>query len=424
MSEREGKAHDIVLWGATGFEGRLVADYLVAHGPGDLRLALAGRNRDKLEGVRNELAARMPRAGAIPILVGDAHDERAVAGIVSNARVVCTTVGPYGKYGRHIVSACARLGVDYCDLAGEVPFMRETIDLHDAVARGSGARIVHACGYDSIPSDLGVYLVARHLKSEHGLGLSEDHAYFGEQQGGLSGGTVASMLHGIDESRRDPKLRELVLDPYALVPNRATDRGPEAPDQRRPEYSEDLGRWTAPFIMAIVNTRVVRRSNALLGGYGPGFRYLESMSLSKGAKGWAAAGAITAGLGALSGALSFAPSRKMLELFLPSPGEGPSQATRDGGFFVTRHLGTSEPDQAGRRQRVLATVRGISDPGYGETAKMLGESALCLARDSIAVEGGVTTPAVSMGLCLVDRLRAAGMTWNVAPFSGRHSLEQ
>ncbi len=416
MSERSGKAHDIVLWGASGFVGRLVAEYLVGHGPGDLRLALAGRNRDKLEAVRNEIATRLPRAGAIPILVGDSHDERAVAAIVSNARVVCTTVGPYGKYGRQIVAACARLGVDYCDLAGEVPFMRETIDLHDTTARASGARIVHACGFDSIPSDLGAYLVAHHLKSEHGLGLSEDRAYFGEQKGGLSGGTVDSMLHGIAESRRDPKLRELACDPYALVPNRTTDRGPEAPDQRRPEYSEDLATWTAPFIMAMVNTRVVRRSNMLLGGYGPSFRYLESMSMPKGLRGWAAAGGITAGLGALSGALSFAPTRKLLELVLPSPGEGPSKATRDAGFFVARHIATSEPDAAGRRQRVLATVRGTSDPGYGETAKMVGESALCLARDAIRVEGGVTTPAVSMGLHLVDRLRAAGMTWDVAPF--------
>jgi short subunit dehydrogenase-like uncharacterized protein len=409
--------HDIVLWGASGFTGRLVAEYLLLHGPPDLRLALAGRNRAKLEAVRDELARRSDRVRELPILIGDAGDEASVAAIVSSARVVCTTVGPYAKYGQAMVAACARLGVHYCDLTGEVAFMRQTIDRHQETARASGARIVHACGFDSIPSDLGVFLVAHHLRQEHGVGLARDDAYFGESKGAFSGGTIDTMLVAVKEMKSDAQARRLAGDPYALVPDREADRGPSSPDQRKVAYSEDLGRWTAPFLMAAVNTRVVRRSNVLLGGYGAGFRYSETMSTGRGAKGMLAAQAITAALGGFFGALWFAPTRAVVARFLPSPGDGPSQARRDAGFFVTRHVGTSEPDANGQRHRVLLTIEGTSDPGYGETAKMIGEAALCLARDPLPSAGGVTTPAVAMGMHLVDRLRAAGMTWKVEPFT-------
>jgi short subunit dehydrogenase-like uncharacterized protein len=416
MKQHEGRPFDIVLWGASGFTGRLVAEYLIRHAPHDLRLALAGRNGGKLEALRAELSSSLPRAAHLPILIADARDAVALGEIVGRTRVVCTTVGPYAKYGRELVAACARLGVHSCDLAGEVPFMRETIDLHDAEARGSGARIVNACGYDSVPSDLGVFLAARFVRDTYGLGLAEDHGYFGAQKGGLSGGTAASLLHGMEQAAADPLLRELAADPYALLPNRALDRGPAAPDQTRPEYSADLGRWTAPFIMAIVNTRVVRRSNALLGGYGSGFRYQESMSMPKGAAGRVAASALSAALTALYGALAWAPTRQLLEHALPSPGQGPSKAQREAGYFVTRHIASSEPDKAGRRFRVLVTVRGTSDPGYAETAKMLGESALCLACDPLTSPAGVSTPAAAMGSWLIERLQRAGMAWEVQPF--------
>jgi len=416
MKQHEDKPHDIVLWGASGFTGRLVAEYLVRHAPNGLRLALAGRNRGKLEALRTELSRSLPRAAQLPILIADARDAAALGDIVGGARVVCSTVGPYAKYGRELVAACARLGVHSCDLAGEVPFIRETIDRHDAEARGSGARIVNACGYDSVPSDLGAFLAARFVRDTYGLGLVEDHGYFGPQKGALSGGTAASLLHGVEQAADDPLLRELAADPYALLPNRALDRGPAAPDQTRPEYSADLGRWTAPFIMAIVNTRVVRRSNALLGGYGPGFRYQESMSLPKGAKGRVAASSVSAALALLYGALAWAPTRKLLERALPSPGQGPSQAQREAGHFVARHIASSEPDTAGRRRRVLVTVRGTSDPGYAETAKMLGESALSLACDPLTSAAGVSTPAAAMGSWLIERLQRAGMTWDVQAF--------
>ncbi len=408
--------HDVVLFGATGFTGRLVADYLVRSGPESLRLALAGRSQDKLEAVRRELATHTPRASSLPLLLGDAHDAAAVEHIASRAAVVCTTVGPYARYGHDIVAACARQGTDYCDLTGEVPFMRASIDANDAAARASGARIVHACGFDSIPSDLGVLLVADEMRRTRGLGLASDHAYFGEQKGAFSGGTVDSMMEMAKQASRSRDVRRLLADPYALVPDRQTDRGPRAPDPQGPVYSRDLGRWTAPFLMATVNTRVVRRSNVLLGGYGPDFVYGESMSMPRGPKGLVAASALTAAIGAALVGLAVAPTRALLARILPSPGDGPTKAQRDAGYFVTRHLATSEPDAEGRRHRLLATVRGTSDPGYGETAKMLGESALCLAFDELPHAGGVTTPAASLGLRLIERLRAAGMTWQVEPF--------
>ena len=419
MGSRLDRAHDVVLFGATGFTGRLVAEYLVLHGPPSLRLALAGRSRDKLEAARRDLAVHSPRATELPLLLGDARDQVAVEAMASSARVVCTTVGPYSKYGAALVAACARVGTDYCDLTGEVPFMRETIDRHDATAKTSGARIVHACGFDSIPSDLGVFLAAHHLRETHDVGLAHDHGYFGESKGGFSGGTVDSALYMMEQAAHDRSLRRLLADPYALVPDRTKDRGAKVRDQTRPMYSEELGRWTAPFLMASVNTRVVRRSNALLGGYGRDFRYAESMTMARGAKGFLAATAFTAALGALFGALSVPPARKLIARALPSPGEGPDKAKRDAGYFVTRHVATSDADEKGRTHRVLVTVRGTSDPGYGETAKMLGESALCLALDPLPDgragdhAGGVTTPAASMGMRLVERLRTAGMEWNI-----------
>lgn len=413
MTDRAARAHDIVLFGATGFTGRLVADYLVAHGPDDLKLALAGRNRQKLEQVRAELARDRPRATELPILVADAHDAGAIDEVVRDARVVCTTVGPYAKYGRTLVAACAKLGTDYCDLAGEVAFMRETIDRHQPTAEATGARIVHACGFDSIPSDLGVFVLADWMKREHGLGLASDHAYFGETKGGFSGGTVESMKGFLDGAKEDREVLRLAGDPYALVPDRKRDRGPDAPDQRGPAWSEDLRTWTAPFVMAAVNTRVVRRSNVLLGGYGAGFRYEESMSLPKGPKGFAAAVGVTGAMVGFFAALSFPPTRRLLDRRLPQPGEGPSKAERDAGYFVTRHVATSEPGTDGRSIRAMLTIRGHADPGYGETAKMLGEAALCLAKDELPAKGGVTTPAAAMGMKLVDRLKKAGESWDV-----------
>jgi short subunit dehydrogenase-like uncharacterized protein len=411
MSER---TFDIVLFGATGFTGKLVAEYLLLHGPRHVKWALAGRSRAKLEAVRDELAALEPRAASLALLVADTNDEASLEDLATAARVVCTTVGPYMKYGRTLASACARHGAHYCDLTGEVPFMRESIDRNDTRARESGARIVHACGYDSIPSDLGVLMVHDHAKRAWGEELAWVKMFAGETSGGVSGGTIATMLELLAAAKRDKAMRRLLGNPYALDPREEGGaRRPEGSDVRGVRWDEDLRMWTGPFVMASTNTRVVRRSNALLDhAYGRAFRYSEAMSFGPGPKGFAMATAATAGLAAFFLAASAKPMRELLErTLLPSPGEGPSKAVRDKGFFVVRHIAETT---GGRR--VQARIEGKSDPGYGESAKMLGESALCLALDEAALpkRAGVLTPATAMGMPLVERLRAAKMVFDVS----------
>ncbi|MEO6418155.1 MAG: saccharopine dehydrogenase NADP-binding domain-containing protein [Polyangiaceae bacterium] len=407
------RPYDLVLFGATGFTGKLVAEYLVAHAPAGVRWALAGRSLPKLEAVRRDLSRVSPSAANLPILLGDSDDAHSMETLAKQSRVVCTTVGPYMKYGRALVSACADSGTHYCDLTGEVPFMRDTIDRCHARAKETGARIVHTCGFDSIPSDLGVRMIHEHAKSL-GKKLAWVRFYAGESKGGVSGGTIASMLELIQLAKKDPKIRRVMGNPYALDPDPT--RGPDGGDQLGVRFDDDMQMWTGPFVMAAVNTRVVRRSNALLGhAYGPSFRYSEQMTFGKGPKGFLMASALSAGLVGFMGAASLSPTRKLLErTVLPAPGEGPSKEARDNGFFVIRFLAETEAD-GGAPIRISARVEGKSDPGYGETAKMLSQSALCLALDEdvLPAGGGVLTPATSMGMILVDRLRAAAMVFEV-----------
>ncbi len=414
---RAQRAHDIVLWGATGFTGRLVAEYLVQHYGvgGGLSWALAGRNRAKLHQVREALAELDPAARDLPILVGDATDAASLAPLVAGTRVLLTTVGPYALHGKEMVAACAEHGTDYCDLTGETQFVREMIDLHHARAKETGARIVNCCGFDSIPSDLGVLVLQDAMRTRHGSRCAQVKFFMGEMKGSASGGTIASALNIMAEVKKNPKLRRLLGDPYALVTDRdRSERGPDRGDQHGVAWDEDMKRWTGPFVMAAINTRIVRRSNSLLGwAWGKDFRYSEVMSFAAGPKGWLGAAGLSAGLAAFVIAASFAPTRKLLERRLPGPGEGPSKERRDSGFFVTRLLGIGEAKNGTPAPRLLATVRGQSDPGYGETAKMISEAAVCLAKDDLAVAGGLLTPASAMGLRLVERLRKAGMTFAV-----------
>ncbi len=412
MAERP---YEIILFGATGFTGKLVAEYLVKHAPADLRWALAGRGREKLEAVRAGLAREDARAASLPILLGDSQDQASMDALAKATQVVCTTVGPYIKYGHALAAACANHGTHYCDLTGEVPFMREVIDRHHARARETGARIVHTCGFDSIPSDLGVLVIHERAKAL-GKKLAWVRFFAGETKGGFSGGTVASILALIDAAKRDPGMRRILRDPYALDPDPKA-AGPDGPDQLGVRFDPDLGMWTGPFVMAAVNTRVVRRSNALLGhAYGPSFRYSEAMSFGKGPKGFVTASAVSAGLIAFLAAASLRPTRRLLEkTVLPGSGEGPSKEAREAGYFRIRFVAETEAD-GGVPVRITGRIEGKSDPGYGETAKMLSESALCLARDgtSLAPGGGVLTPASAMGMRLVERLRSAGMVFEAS----------
>ena len=396
---------DLVLFGATGFTGQLVAEYLVKKRPG-VRWALAGRSQGKLERVRDALAAIDPAARELPIVVGDSLDRAAMDAIARRARVVCTTVGPYARYGGPLVAACAANGTHYCDLTGETPFIRTTIDQHHARAVDTGARIVHCCGFDSIPSDLGVLMLHDAL-AKRGDRLSEAHARVVQAKGGMSGGTIASMMN-VAENVRDPAVRRSLGDPYALDPE-GSPRGRDRRDSMAPGRDADTGHFTGPFVMAAINTRIVRRSNALSGyAYGSDFRYDEAMDTGVGPAGFARALAVSLGTTGGMALLALPATRKLISRFLPAPGEGPSKEARERGRFRIEIRAKSL-----RGDRLTGIVAGKLDPGYGQTSVMLGESALSLAEDTLSSGGGILTPAVAMGMTLVERLRAAGMTFSI-----------
>ncbi|MHA7283089.1 saccharopine dehydrogenase family protein [Arthrobacter sp. TMS2-4] len=401
------RAHDLVLYGATGFVGELIAAYLATHAPVDLRIALAGRSTARLEAVRSRLPAA---ARTWPLVEADSEDAGSLAAMATSTRVLFTTVGPYAKYGLPVVEACARAGTHYGDLTGEVLFVREAIDRCDALARTSGTRIVHSCGYDSVPSDLAVLLLHQAAEAD-GAGDLTEVQLVATAKGGISGGTLDSMRGQLDGMRSTPALRSLVADPYALSPDRT-----QEPDTKQPADMAFVGRsesglWTAPFIMAAANTRIVRRSNALQGwAYGRSLRYGEVMGVARGPVGAVLAAATTLGLGAFAGAMAFRPTRRLLDRVLPAPGTGPSAGTRRNGWFrsqVTAHT------EKGHRYRAVAA--GPGDPGYAATAVMAGETALALALDGdrLPPRSGSLTPATALGEVLVERLRAAGHTYEV-----------
>jgi short subunit dehydrogenase-like uncharacterized protein len=397
---------DVVVYGATGYVGALVAEHLAQRAPEGTRIALAGRSRERLEQVRASLGTT---ATDWPLLVADISDADEIGRLAARTTAVATTVGPYATYGMPMAAACARAGTHYADLTGEVSFIREVIDALDGVATDSGARIVNACGFDSIPSDLGM-LVLHDAVQEAGAGdLERATLVVTVLRGGVSGGTLASMKGHIDELRHNPEFRKLVRDPYSLSPHRSAepDLGHQG-DVGRVRRDMELGGWTAPFLMAGFNTRVVRRSNALLGHkYGKALRYREVLGFDGGAGGFAKATAAAAATAGLAAGLALPPARRLLDRKLPSPGEGPSAAARaKGRFEVKIHGRTTAGD------RFLSTVAAQGDPGYAATAVMMGEAVLALALDGDALPkaAGVLTPATGIGHPLVDRLRAAGFT--------------
>jgi short subunit dehydrogenase-like uncharacterized protein len=393
---------DVVLLGASGFTGRLVAAYLLSqYGvDGELRWAMAGRNRAKLESVRSDLQGDAPEH-EIPLLLADTNDADALAELAQKTRVICTTVGPYALYGSKVVEACARHGTHYCDLTGEVHWMRDMIDRFQAAAATSGARIVHTCGFDSIPSDLGVLFLQQAMLDRHGVAAQHIKYRVANVRGGMSGGTIASMINMLEQADKDPALGKLIADPYALNP-KDTPRGKDGPDQTHAEFDTDFERWTLPFAMAAINTRVVRRSNALLNfRYGEDFAYDEAI-LAPARQGALVSKLAAAAMSAGTASLTVAPIRALATRLLPSPGEGPSLKQRENGFYDIL-LHAKHPLNA--EQDMRARVTGDRDPGYGSTAKMLGESAVCLARDEHSVAGGFWTPASAMGAQLIQRLQ-------------------
>ncbi len=400
MSTRE---HDVVLHGATGFVGRLTAKHLAAYA-GPTRVALSGRSRDKLEALRAELGVDWP------LIVADAGDAGSMTALAKSSTAVATTVGPYAKYGMPLVQACATAGTSYADLTGEVLFVRDSAaGAHDTAVR-TGARIVHAAGFDSIPSDLGVQLLHEQVTADGEGTLGDTVLLAVSMKGGVSGGTIDSLRTQLDVVKADRSLRKVVADPYALSTDRSVEHESAADkDVMIPTRDPLLGHWVAPFVMAAYNTRIVRRSNALLDhAYGPNFHYREVMSVGRSPLAPVLAGGVTAGLGALVAGMALPPTRALLDRVLPKPGTGPSPKAQEAGHFrveITTQTSTGA--------RYVATVAAKGDPGYAATAVMLGESALCLGTDPLTSPGGVLTPAVAMGSRLADRLRARGFELSV-----------
>lgn len=391
-----GRRHDLVLFGATGFTGRLVADYLASQAP--KRWAIAGRNADKLAAL----------GLSVPTVIVDAMDPTACAAVAKRTRVVCTTVGPYTKYGAALVAACADAGTHYCDLTGEVNFMRATIDAHHERAKQTGAKIVHTCGFDSIPSDLGTWATQQAFKARFGRYARKVSAFYGEQSGGLSGGTAASGF-AIADAMSDPAVRRVMRNPYALDPD------PDGPhprvDNRQVGWDPFLKMFFVPFFMAATNSPVVRRGHALAGHpWGTDFTYREVMSTPGNARGAVMAATITAGLAGLSTAMKRPWLREQLKKRAPKPGEGPSKEQRERGHWKVRFVAEDGDDKL-----LFVVADPAGDPGYKSTAKMLGESALCLAYDELPDIAGVLTPSVAMDGMLLERLVRAGLVFDARP---------
>ena len=382
---------DIVVYGATGFTGKLVAEYLAAHYKGDanLKWAMAGRSKDKLAAVRDEIGA--PKD--LPLIVADASDPASLKAMVEQTRSVITTVGPYMLYGNELLAACVAAGVDYFDLCGEPTWMRKKIEQHEAAAKKSGSRIMFSCGYDSLPFELGVFCAQEEAKKAFGAAAPRVKGRVREMKGTFSGGTAASMRALFEAAARDQSLVALLKNPFSLTPGF---EGPKQPPGNRPVYDEELKTWTAPFVMANINTRNVHRSNLLLGHpYGKDFVYDEMVITGPGEQGEAMAKKVMAGNNKLSGN------------DVPKPGEGPSKEERESGHYDLLFVAIA-PD--GRQAR--AVVKGDRDPGYGSTSKMISECAVCLLRDASDVPGGIWTPGAAMQHRLIKRLEAnAGITF-------------
>ena len=394
------RAYDVVLLGASSFVGRYTARHLASAAPEGVRIALAGRSRERVNTVRDELGVDWP------VLEVDTSDEPGVAELVESTAVVATTVGPYLRYGRAVVDACARAGTSYADLAGESAFVAQSIaDNHD-VAGSTGARIVHSCGFDSVPSDLGLGLA--HAAAGGGP-IVEAVLRVRSLRGGISGGTIDSMRQQLLEAEQDPSLRRVMADPYSLTPGRSTRLPYNSP--RGVVKDKASGSWQAPFVMGSYNQQIVQRTNYLTDwSYGQLMRYREVVDTGSGTRGSIVARAIGGAGAALFAGMSFGPTRALLDRALPSPGEGPKpQAIENGriAILVDVYPVTGEPARA--------TFFAPFDPGYGGTAVMLGESALSLALDDLPEHAGVLTPMVAMGDALAARLRSHDFTIDAGP---------
>lgn len=402
MAKKQAKKkYDVVVWGATGFTGKWVAKHLFDHySKGGLKWAIAGRNADKLNDVRDFIG---DSSSSIDGLIADSADEPLLLELVQSTKVIISTVGPYAYYGSLLVKLCAESGTHYVDLCGEVPWMREMIDAHQESAKKSGAKIVHSCGFDSVPSDMGVYFTQQQAAKAFHKPLDSVRYQLIKAKGGVSGGTIASMMNIVKLAVKDKSVRRLLANPYALNPDPSF-KGPDKGDQMSAKFSKVIDKWTAPFVMAGINTRIVRRSNALLDfSYGENFRYSEVMVTGKGVGGYASAKAISGGVKTMMVTSVTGLGRKFLGLFLPAQGDGPKVDPLNPGFYHIQFNGQNEDGD-----KLVTKLLGDGDPGYGSTSKMLAESAVCLALDPLTTGGGFWTPASALGDAYLQRLQEKG----------------
>ncbi|EAT11579.1 saccharopine dehydrogenase [Bermanella marisrubri] len=399
--------YDIIIFGATSFVGDILTGYMhKTYGTnGEIKWAMAGRSESKLQAIKSKHGAQ-----DVPHFIADASNEEQLKTLADKARVIVSTVGPYALYGEPLVKVCVESGTDYCDLTGEVQWYKRMVDKYEAKAKETGARIVHCSGFDSIPSDLGVYFTQQQAQKTFGEMCHQIDMRVAKLKGGASGGTVASMMNIAKEAAKDPKLRKELQNPYSICPS---DHGFKTRQHNvgGAEFDENVDGWIGPFVMAAVNTRVVHRSNVLQDkAYGQDFKYSEAMMMGKGKKGEKRAKSMGRMLKWFMIFAAIAPTRWLLEKFVPKPGEGPSPKEQEEGMFDMRFYG-----QTPSGKKIIAKVVGDRDPGYGSTAKMLGQAAVCLAninKDEKA--GGFWTPASIYQDDLIERLQAkSGLTFEV-----------
>ena len=402
------RAYDLIVYGASGFTGRLVAEHLLGtYGAiGEIKWAMAGRNTGKLAEVRDLIGG----PSSLPLIAADASDPASLKAMAENAQVMISTVGPYQLYGEGLVAACAAAGTDYVDLCGEPAWMAAMIRKYGDVAKASGARIVFSCGFDSIPFDLGVFFLEQQARAKFAGPAARVRGRVRKMKGDFSGGTAASLIATVEAAAREPSIRKTLSDPFALTPGFV---GAAQPSGSEVVEDTAAGSWVAPFMMAMINTKAVHRSNQLLNyAYGPDFVYDEMMMTGPGPAGEKRARALARREAVQNALIGFSPTRALIRRFvLPKPGQGPSKAARDAGFYDLLFIGETSD---GRSLRV--TVKGDKDPGYGSTSKMIAESGICLAHDVShdAAGGGFWTTASAMGELLIGRLQAkAGITFTL-----------
>jgi len=409
INQVSNKPYDLIVFGATSFVGQILTRYLVETigANGDVSWAIASRSATKLSSLKDSLGTA---ASELPVLIADSHDEASLQALCDQTGVIISTVGPYALYGELLIKACAESGTDYTDLTGEAHWIEQMKDKYNQAAKASGARIVNCCGFDSIPSDMGVFVMQQQAQAQFGHPMPHAKLRVKAMKGGASGGTIASMIEGLKAAKADPALRKKMANPYLLCgsDHQYTNR---ALSVSSPQFDQDFNCWIAPFIMEAINSRVVLHSNALLDmAYGKDFSYSEGMLTGKGLKGRIGAILSTVGFGLAGVCLYFSPTRALLEkCVLPAPGEGPSPEAQLNGYFDVRVHGRDD-----QGNQLTVKVTGDRDPGYGSTAKMLGQAGLCLAFDISKEDraGGFLTPSVAMGNALLTRLEAhSGLTF-------------